>query len=618
MKLFFFLIFVLSFELQATLKTKIDLVQQESLLTFKVKFENNGTTYPQLQLTAQARITQFGNIKITKNEQGIHLIQLIDSLNGFIHYQIPIDSKKSFFKSGLDVWHPVNPQFPEDSIFEVQTQLSPGYEFSHSATGYPQDSLAYSFGEFKKYTAQDKRLIVLLSNDDPTLATTLLENLKKYLDFYEKSIGGYPYKTFTVIEAPNEIGYAFPQMTWIGSQLLRFPFILKTSLPHELLHSWWGTGVFVDYDKGNWCEGLTTFGADYGLLNSEEKKLYRIKALTSYLNYVKDSQELSLSQFISRGEDRSLQALGYDKALMVFVMLEQLIGEQNFALGLRTFYADFKFKTASWDDILNVMSKVSGKNLSSFKNNWIQKPGYLSQNFIQLISTSNGIKAKNSAVDIGKIPDQSIQTLIHSKSKSENLNLQVTMDGKNLSESSFPQFLNAQSYSLDPDFYLFRDLSRGEKPLNFSEFFGSSKVFYLFSNSSWMESFKSTYPEKVWVPYHSSMNWESSQTLLVDISEAINNSEIKKALDQKGIFLNETQLTLEKQKFNLNQEAAFISIKIKNVSVFIVSFNSQLPLSRWLARWSRYGGQSYIVLSPASSSLQGVWVDQFKVPLSFN
>ena len=45
--------------------------------------------------------------------------------------------------------------------------------------------------------------------------------------------------------------------------MIRLPFIMHTSLGHEIAHCWWGNGVYVDYEKGNWSEGLTTYVADY-------------------------------------------------------------------------------------------------------------------------------------------------------------------------------------------------------------------------------------------------------------------------------------------------------------------------------------------------------------------
>ena len=41
-------------------------------------------------------------------------------------------------------------------------------------------------------------------------------------------------------------------LTLLGPRVIRLPFIFKSSYPHEILHNWWGNGVYVDYASGNW------------------------------------------------------------------------------------------------------------------------------------------------------------------------------------------------------------------------------------------------------------------------------------------------------------------------------------------------------------------------------
>jgi hypothetical protein len=59
--------------------------------------------------------------------------------------------------------------------------------------------------------------------------------------------GPYPFPKFAVVENFFPTGYGFPSYTLLGSTILRLPFILNTSLGHEIAHCWWGNGVFVNY-----------------------------------------------------------------------------------------------------------------------------------------------------------------------------------------------------------------------------------------------------------------------------------------------------------------------------------------------------------------------------------
>ena len=107
-----------------------------------------------------------------------------------------------------------------------------------------------------------------------------------YIRMYSELIGPYPFERFTVAENFFSTGYGMPAWTLLGQRVLQMPWIVKTSLGHEVLHNWWGNSVYVDYERGNWCEGATVYGADYRykLMQSEEAaKSYRkdiLKATT--------------------------------------------------------------------------------------------------------------------------------------------------------------------------------------------------------------------------------------------------------------------------------------------------------------------------------------------------
>ena len=66
-----------------------------------------------------------------------------------------------------------------------------------------------------------------------------------------------------------------PSFTLLGAKVIRLPFIVSSSYPHEILHNWWGNGVFVDVQQGNWCEGLTAYLADH-LLQGATRQRYCI------------------------------------------------------------------------------------------------------------------------------------------------------------------------------------------------------------------------------------------------------------------------------------------------------------------------------------------------------
>ena len=68
----------------------------------------------------------------------------------------------------------------------------------------------------------------------------------------------------------------------------------------------------------------------------------------------------------SRGRRPVFRSIVYNKAAMVLHMLRQLIGDEAFFKGVRTFYDASEFKKAGTGDFQAVMEKVSGRSLGRF------------------------------------------------------------------------------------------------------------------------------------------------------------------------------------------------------------------------------------------------------------
>ena len=59
-------------------------------------------------------------------------------------------------------------------------------------------------------------------------------------------------------------------------------------------------------------------------------------------------------------KDKQSQAVGYAKSMMVFTMLETILGREDFEKSIRIFIDRNKFKVARWDDLIIIMEDVSG------------------------------------------------------------------------------------------------------------------------------------------------------------------------------------------------------------------------------------------------------------------
>jgi hypothetical protein len=209
------------------------------------------------------------------------------------------------------------------------------------------------------------------------LSNSYLEATAGYLALYQNLFGPYPFEKFAVVENFFPTGFGFPSYTLIGGTVLQLPFIIQTSLGHEIAHCWWGNGVLVDDAGGNWCEALTTYVADY--LYQERKSAedawdYRLQILRNYSTLVPPAKDFALDRFQSRYDPVS-KTIGYDKGAMVFHMLRKLLGEEVFWGGLKDLYRQRLFKTTSWTDIQKVFELHGGRSLQLFFDQWVRHKG---------------------------------------------------------------------------------------------------------------------------------------------------------------------------------------------------------------------------------------------------
>jgi hypothetical protein len=214
------------------------------------------------------------------------------------------------------------------------------------------------------------------------LSTRYLDAVQRHIGRYEALHGPYPFAKFAVVENFFPTGYGFPSFTLLGSRVLRLPFIPDTSLRHEVAHCWWGNGVFVDAAGGNWCEGLTTYVADY--LSKEEHSFeeardYRLRTLEKYALLAAGAQDFPLSTFRSRYNPAS-QAVGYGKAMFVFHMMRLWIGDKAFWAALRDIYAERLYKRTNWGHFMDAFAEKGGLSrheVRTFHDQWITRPGAL-------------------------------------------------------------------------------------------------------------------------------------------------------------------------------------------------------------------------------------------------
>ncbi|MGQ9499374.1 MAG: ChaN family lipoprotein [Dissulfurimicrobium sp.] len=343
------------------------------------------------------------------------------------------------------------------------------FDFSH-----PRNSISLVIGPYhvSRLDYGSIELYAYFFPEDIQLAKTYLEKARDYIKFYEGLIGSYPFKRFAVVENRAPTGLGFATYTLLGQQVIRLPFIADTSFGHEILHSWFGNSIYVNYEQGNWCEGLTTYLADY--LYKEKKgegKTARHDMLIDYQSYVHKDNTLTLSGFTSQ-VDKSTKAIGYYKCAFVFHMLKNEIGDEAFYKAIRRLVSDYRFKVASWKDIAYVFSQASGRDLSYFFNEWLNRAD---APVLSIARDPSGvgivIEQHTEAPYVLTIP-----VLIETVSGPKTL-WQKIDSKKNIID--FRRYNEVLNITLDPDYNVFRRLSPEELPPVLSRLLGDEKRYFV-------------------------------------------------------------------------------------------------------------------------------------------
>ncbi len=346
---------------------------------------------------------------------------------------------------------------------------------------HPQDEIYLIAAPFTEYSNSDSGIeeLVYLRKDDSELAQRYLEATSRYIGMYQQLIGTYPYAKFALVENFWETGYGMPSFTLLGSQVIRLPFIVDTSYPHEILHNWWGNSVYVDYRSGNWSEGLTAYLADHLLQEQKGSGAeYRRGTLQKYSDFVSAGRDFPLAGFTSRHSAQS-EAVGYGKAMMMFHMLRRRIGDDNFVRALQKLYSGFKFRSASYAEIEKIFSQTAGESLGQFFEQWVQHTGAP-----QLRLVSADTYPKDKGYELVVIIEQTQQgpafvldlpLAVTLKGQEDAYSTLLKMDGKR-AEIRLPITGQALRVDVDPEFDVFRRLDRSEIPAALSQVFGAEQL----------------------------------------------------------------------------------------------------------------------------------------------
>jgi aminopeptidase N len=558
-----------------------------------------------------------GEIFHQVSRQGEEFSGAIDDSAGMI-------SEQGVYLTPASFWYP---QLGDGLVsFSLDVMLPQGWKAisqgSRSGAGdrvrwteeQPQQEIYLVAAPFKEYdkAGEGVEAMVFLRHDDAALANTYLDLTLKYIDMYNRLIGPYPYVKFALVENFWETGFGMPSFTLLGPQVIRLPFIPYTSYPHEILHNWWGNGVYVDYSQGNWSEGLTSYLADHLLKEMRGGGAdYRRGLLQGYADYVVGNKDFPLAEFTAR-HGSSSQAIGYGKGAMLFHMLRRDFGDELFIKALQQFYQQYRFRTAGFDEWRRVFEQVSGRDLSAWFDQWLHRTGAPSLKVEQVGRQQQGggwvLSGSLRQTQAGKPYRLNVPLYITLAGQSEAQLMKVKMD---TAEQPFRLSLSARPLRLDvdPEYDLFRRVDQAEIPPALSKLFGTERAMVVLPSRAKPEAMRGY--EQI------AAQW---QRMYQGGAEVVSDGDLKAlptdravwllgkenrfasqfSQSSKGVERDSEAITIEGQRYPVADDALLLTARnpaneSQGLGWLIVERQAAIP--GLLRKLPHYGKYSYLVFS---------------------
>jgi aminopeptidase N len=145
---------------------------------------------------------------------------------------------------------------------------------------------------------------------------------------------------------------------------------------------------------------------------------------------------------------------------MVFFMLRDLIGTEAYDRGIRTFWEQHRFKTASWRDLQLAFERASGLKLQTFFDQWLRRNDAPQLSLTEATGTSGSGRygvtvkiAQQGAPYALRVPVVTMSGEIH----------RVAVDQAS-TEAHFETGAKTEAVKLDPDLRVWRQLQAQELP----------------------------------------------------------------------------------------------------------------------------------------------------------
>lgn len=265
----------------------------------------------------------------------------------------------------------------------AESDLLPTYLFSFTAGVYTRA---------QKKIGQYNAEFLYRETDPGSNVDSVFQGHEDALRFLEEWTGiRYPFRKvgfaaipdfqFGGMEHPGEVQYKASAL--FLKEPTKDQLIARTSLiSHETAHMWFGDLVTMKWFNDVWMkEVFANFMADKVVEKLMGSETFNLKFLQDHYPAAYGVDRTPGANPI-RQQLENLQEAGsmygniiYHKAPIMMRQMELLMGKDNFRKGVQEYLHKYSYGNATWNDLVNILSKYSKNDLLSWNKVWVNQPG---------------------------------------------------------------------------------------------------------------------------------------------------------------------------------------------------------------------------------------------------
>ena len=202
---------------------------------------------------------------------------------------------------------------------------------------------------------------------------TLQVKTAEFLSYYNKHIGQYPYKQYSVIQG-GDGGMEYAMCTLITGERKLGSLIGVTA--HEFAHTWFQFLLATNETKHEWMdEGFTSYISDLAMNKvMKEGDSNPFEGAYNGYSYLANSgvEEPQTTYADLYKYNFAYGASAYNKGEVFLAQLSYIIGQENLAKTLKKYFNNFAFKHPTPNDFIRTAEKISGLQLHWYLTEWTQ------------------------------------------------------------------------------------------------------------------------------------------------------------------------------------------------------------------------------------------------------